>query len=66
MEAVNTTKLLYNSQLRHHRLQFIEISSVVRVLDMRADREASPPHGSLIKGKKALQKDGKRKDAEET
>jgi hypothetical protein len=55
MQTVNTTKSLYNFQL-HHRLHFIEISSAVGVLDMRADRKASPPHGSLIKGKKTLQK----------
>jgi wyosine [tRNA(Phe)-imidazoG37] synthetase (radical SAM superfamily) len=48
---VNTTKSPYNSQLRHHRPHFIEISSVVRVLNVRIDRKASPPHGSLIKEK---------------
>jgi len=49
MGTVKTTDSLYNYQLQHHRPNFVEISSVVRVLNPRIDRKASPTHGHLIK-----------------
>jgi len=55
MGRVKTTNSLYNSQLRNHRPNFVEISSVVRVLNPRIERKLSPTHVPLIK-KKALHK----------